>query len=102
MRFPRKFQRMLEIKLDDVERPDEVWLTYAVCACFHDSCAWHGWIVESVARKGELLPADTHQQCPQCSKETFPTAARLRLVPSRNRTQEAREDEDWVTEIEYE
>ena len=45
MRFPRKFQRMLEIQMDDVVRPDEVLLTYAVCACFHDSCAWHGWIV---------------------------------------------------------
>lgn len=102
MPFPKKFQRMIEIKLDDVARPDEVWLTYAVCACFHDSCAWHGWILESVAKKGESQPADTHQKCPQCGKETYPTAASLRLVPSRNQTKETGGDEDWVTEIEYE
>ncbi len=102
MRFPRKFQRMLELQPGDVTRPDEVRLTYAVCACFHDSCAWHGWTVESVARKGALLPADTHDKCPQCGKETFRTAATLRLVPSRNQAPRDGEDEAWVTEIEYE
>ena len=102
MRFPRKFQRMIELKLDDVTRPDEVRLTYAVCACFHDSCAWHGWILESVARKDAPQPADTHDKCPNCGKETFPTAATLRLVPSRNQAPRESEDEAWDMEFEYE
>ena len=62
MRFPRKFQRMIELKLDDVTRPDEVRLTYAVCACFPvcmvtcetSWCPNEAWIAPSCA--GRLPP----------------------------------------------
>ena len=38
MAFPRKFKHLLEIELKDVETPDYVWITYAVCAVEKDAC----------------------------------------------------------------
>jgi len=51
MGFPRKFKALLETKLNDVESPDYLWLTYAVCAMSTDACGWGGWIVDGAFKK---------------------------------------------------
>lgn len=105
MRFPKKFQKLLEIELKDVEVPDYVWLAYAVCACEKDSCGWGGWVVESVFKKDnkkhpnptgdKVLPFDTGQICPMCGKNTFITGALIRLIPSENQTPILIEGKDY-------
>lgn len=89
MAFPRKFQKLIETRLGDVEHPDYVLLTYAVCACDSDSCGWGGWILEgafkddsSRKRDGRVLSGDYSQKCPQCGKNTFRTDATLELHPA--------------------
>ena len=32
MAFPAKFRHLLELTADDLDMPDYLWLTYAVCA----------------------------------------------------------------------
>jgi hypothetical protein len=92
MGFPRKFKELLEIEFRDVDRPDEAWLTYAVCATEKDSCGWGGWILEDIRKySGEkdsslVLPAFCEQVCPSCGKETFRTDATLKFVPSSDQT----------------
>jgi hypothetical protein len=63
MGFPRKFKELLEIDLSDVDRPDEAWLTYAVCATEKNSCGWGGWMLEDIRNNADgkdsslVLPA---------------------------------------------
>ena len=94
MAFPRKFKELLETELDDVNVPDYLMLTYAVCGCFSDSCGWAGWIIEGALQKtkerystgtgGKLLPADYEQRCPKCGKSTFRTGASIVMEPTPN------------------
>lgn len=92
MGFPRKFKELLEIELTDVDRPDEAWLTYAVCATEKDSCGWGGWMLEDIRKNTSnegspiALPASCEQVCPRCGKETFRTSATLMFVPSLDQT----------------
>ena len=79
MAFTRKFQKLLEIEMKDIEKPDGVWLTYAVCATEEDSCGWAGWMIEHIYKKdskmsgdrlqGKHLSALDEQICPNCGKE---------------------------------
>ncbi len=92
MSFPRKFKHLLEIEQGDIETPDYVWLTYAVCAVTPDGCVWSGWMIEAAFKKtGErhptgtghnLLSATDRQVCPRCGKETFRTRASVRMEPT--------------------
>jgi hypothetical protein len=97
MSYPRKFGKLLEVTLSDVEQPDYVWITYAVCACSEDSCGWGGWIIDGVFAKSvdkqnptatgdKPLPADDVQKCPRCGKDLFRTEASIRFVPSTDQT----------------
>ena len=51
MAFPSKFKHWLEINSKDIEIPDYVWLTYAVCAVTNRGCGWGGWIIEGAFRE---------------------------------------------------
>ncbi len=92
MAFPRKFQRLLEIKRHDVSALDYVWLVYAVCAVSENACGWGGWMIEAAFHVGDgtyptstgdaLVPAQDQQICPRCGQETFRTGASIRMVPS--------------------
>ncbi|MHC4521304.1 MAG: hypothetical protein ACYTAS_22140, partial [Planctomycetota bacterium] len=105
MPFPRKFKRLIEIELKDVETPDYVWLTYAVCACVKDSCGWGGWMIECAMKEtteryptytGEkLLPAMMDQVCPRCGKGTYRTAATIRMTPSEEQKRGLVEGRDY-------
>src|SRR3954468_19057855 len=86
------FRALRDLTLPDVEAPDYVWLTYAVCAVAPDACGWGGWMLEGAFRRDgqrhatgtgdrALSAADT-QVCPRCGRDTFRTAASLRLEPS--------------------
>ena len=92
MAFPAKFRHLLELTAADVERPDYVWLSYAVCAVTADGCGWGGWTIEAAFRRdGQRHPTSTgdrvlsaadEQVCPRCGRETFRTEAELRVEPS--------------------
>ena len=96
MALPRKFKHLIEIKLQDVEVPDYVWLTYAVCACEPDACGWGGWMIEAAFKKtgtkhptgtgDKVLSAMMDQVCPRCGKPTFRTGASIRMIPSEDQT----------------
>jgi hypothetical protein len=92
MGFPRKFKELLEIEIEDVETPEEAWLTYAVCATEQDSCGWGGWMLEAAMKKApdgnnpKFLNANDEQVCPRCGCETYRTGASLRFVPSADQT----------------
>jgi hypothetical protein len=96
MPLPRKLKHLIELELKDVETPDYVWLTYAVCAVEKDACGWGGWMIEAAFKKtgtkhptgtgDKVLSAVMDQVCPRCGKTTFRTAASLRLVPSEDQT----------------
>lgn len=110
MRYPRKFQPLLETTIVDVEQPNIAWLTYAVCAMTYDACGWAGWILEAVfgvAREGETfraLPMSDKQVCPRCGRMLFRTAASLRFELSDDQTNPhgvAGKDYE-VTAMEYE
>jgi hypothetical protein len=86
MKFPRKFRRLLETRLADVERPNHVAVVYAVCAVRDTSCGWGGWILDGAFRRprrrsktwphGRPLPS-TGGKCPRCGKVLFRTDAQL-------------------------
>ena len=92
MPFPRKYQRLIETQLSDLEVPDYVWLNFSVCALEQESCGWAGWTIEGVyKRSAEALPTGTGDRllealdghtCPRCGRQLFRTAASLRLEPS--------------------
>jgi len=92
MAIPKKFKHLIETKLQDVEVPDYIWLTYAVCAMERESCGWAGWMIEVAYKKTEekyptrtgekVLPAMMDQVCPRCGRTTFRTAASIQMVPS--------------------
>ena len=91
MSFPRRFESLLELSNEQVERPSYVWLNYAVCGCEEDSCGWQGWILESafVKRDGDedlLLPSDHRHDCPECRKRLFRTEVNVRSEPSVDQT----------------
>lgn len=91
MAFPLKFKPLLELELHDVERPDYVWLAYAVCGCELDACGWNGWIISAAFQRTDeiypskpghkLLPSQGNH-CPRCGRVLFETAAQLRFEPS--------------------
>ncbi len=87
MCFPRKFKKRLELKSTDVVLPNEVWVTYSVCGCDPDACGWEGWILESAAKKSGKKKQQLYvlgDNCPQCGKNLFRTAATLRFTVSKN------------------
>jgi hypothetical protein len=89
MAFPEKFRALIELKEEQVNVPDYVWLSYAVCATEDDSCGWQGWIIESARkvlgdRQREIeVEADTEQHCPRCGKPLYRTGVekQFRLNP---------------------
>jgi RNA polymerase subunit RPABC4/transcription elongation factor Spt4 len=92
MGFPIKFKELLEIEKKDVEKPEEAWLTYAVCATEQNSCGWGGWMLEAVwkktsdKRKNQFLTANDEEVCPRCGRETYRTGASYRFVISPDQT----------------
>jgi len=113
MPFPRKFQRLIETTAADVEAPDYLWLTYAVCAVDKASCGWGGWMIEGAFKRSAqrhatgtgygLVSAVDSQICPSCGGETFRTAVSLRVEPSVDQRPPVREGIDYaVAPIEYE
>lgn len=98
MVFPQKFRPLLELTDAQVERPDHVWLAYAVCATEADSCGWGGWMIEAAvgasaedATRGSFVSAADEQRCPRCGRPTFRTGVSLRLEPSVNQGPPLRE-----------
>ncbi len=81
MTFPTKFKDLIELEDKDVEKPEQVFVTYSVCACETHSCGWGGWTLESVRRRTEL-PADTNQRCPRCRRDLYRTGVSLLLEPT--------------------
>ncbi len=103
MAFPLKFKSLLETTAKDIELPKTVWVTYAVCAVEQDSCAWGGWILESIKSVNGELIADTDQTCPQCGKQMFRTAASVKMEPSKDQIPDLIPGQDYeVTPMEYE
>lgn len=92
MGFPRKFKELLEIELEDVDTPEEAWLTYAVCATEKDSCGWGGWMLEAALKitgrnhQSRVLSASDDQVCPRCGRETYRTGATLKFILSSDQT----------------
>jgi hypothetical protein len=117
MPFPRKFRRLVEIELPDVEAPDYVWVVYAVCAVTPQGCGWGGWMLEGAFKLGDglttdnrvttrwgdtILPSMDAQICPRCGGETFRTGADLRMEPSNNQKRDSVPGRDYhVLPIEY-
>ena len=113
MAYPAKFRHLIERTTDDVERPDYVWLAYAVCAVTVDGCGWEGWMLETAFRQDgakhptstgdRALAAATEQVCPRCRRETFRTEVALRLEPSADQSAPLRAGVDYEIEpIKYE
>jgi hypothetical protein len=93
MPFPLKFKELIELTLNDVEMPDYVWLTYAVCVMENDACGWQGWIIESAFKittedyptgtGDKLLPTSSDEcVCPSCGRGLFRTQASVKFEPS--------------------
>jgi len=111
MAFPAKFRHLLELTADDLDMPDYLWLTYAVCAVTAEGCGWGGWMIDAVFhRDGQkhatgtgdrLLSAVDEQVCPRCGRETFRTVD-LRVEPSADQTPPLRPGIDYeVLPTEY-
>jgi len=97
MGFPKKFKHLLESTVDDVDRPDYLWLSFAVCATTAEACGWGGWMIEGAykntgkhdptASGDQLLSFDNEsQRCPRCSHPLFRTEVSLRFTPSQDQT----------------
>ena len=96
MGFPRRFQKLLEIELKEVEVPDYIWLTFQVCSCEKDSCGWGGWAIDGAFKKDnkkyqnptgdKVLSFVGDQICPRCGKETYRTNASIKLIPSEDQS----------------
>ena len=92
MNMPAKYRHLLELTDEQVEKPDYLWLSYAVCALTTEGCGWGGWMIETAFRRDgkkhatgtgdRVLSAADEQICPRCGRETFQTAVELRLEPS--------------------
>ena len=92
MSLPPHQRPLRDRTLADVEPPDYLWLTYAVCAVEPAACGWGGWMIEAAFKRDDqhhatgtgdrLLPAADVQRCPRCGCETYRTAATFRLEPS--------------------
>ena len=113
MPFPRKFRERLESTLQDVQRPDYLWLVYAVCGVEKDSCGWEGWVTDGVFQATtERHPSSTgdkplpqmDDKCPRCSKQLFRTSAALRFdVSNDQRSPYGEPSKDYqVAPIKYE
>ena len=103
MAFPLKFKSILETITKDIELPKTVWVTYAVYAVEQDSCAWAGWILESIKGVNGELIAGTDQTCPNCGKSMFRTSASIKMEPSIDQTPALVPGQDYeVTPMEYE
>jgi hypothetical protein len=106
MAFPHKFKKLLESKDNDVDRPDYLWLVYAVCGCEEDSCGWQGWIIDGVFKatcsNDTLLPSAATEDCPNCGKPLFRTEVELKFSPSEDQSGGLIRNVDYeVGEIEY-
>jgi hypothetical protein len=109
MAFPRKWQRLLETDLSDVEVPDYVWLSYAVCGVTKDACGWGGWMIEGAFKRtgrreasatgDRVLSAVDDQICPQCGGTLFRTAAAVRLEPSADQEPPLQEGVDYKAQL---
>ena len=42
--WPKKFKKLLDTALDDIEQPAAAILVYAVCTIDDDACGWGGWV----------------------------------------------------------
>jgi hypothetical protein len=91
MPFPSRFKPLLELTFADLTKPDYLWLTYSVCGCDHDSCGWHGWVLEAIFARsitvqptgtGDALLPSSGDSCPRCGRPLFRTAASVRFEPS--------------------
>jgi hypothetical protein len=112
MPFPRKFRHLLELTAEQVEMPDYLWLSYAVCAVTSEGCGWGGWMIEAAFRRDgqkhptgtgdRLVSAADEQDCPECGRETFRTVE-LRVEPSADQSKHLRAGIDYeVAPMEYE
>jgi hypothetical protein len=112
MAFPAKFRQLIELTAADVEKPDYVYLSYAVCAVTKEGCGWGGWMIEAAFRRDgknhptgtgdRLLSAADEQICPRCGGETFMTEVDLCMEPV-GETKRLRQGIDYeVVPIEYE
>src|SRR5689334_22688402 len=96
MPFPQKFRGLIEIREDEVNIPDIVYLSYSVCAVGNESCGWGGWTIESAKRvmddaEQEVFEADTGQKCPRCGRDLY-----------RAITKQFRLNSDWEPVVDYE
>ena len=92
MTFPAKYRHLLELTDEQVEKPDYLWLSYAVCAVTAEGCGWGGWMIEAAFRRDgrkhptgtgdRLVSAANEQVCPECGGDTFRTGVQLRVEPS--------------------
>ncbi|WP_374574753.1 hypothetical protein [Phenylobacterium sp.] len=93
MTMPRRFAKLRNTTLADVETPDYVEITYAACAVEEAACGWGGWMIEGACRHvqgqrfptasgDEPLPAACQQMCPNCGGTTFRASASLRVGPA--------------------
>jgi hypothetical protein len=114
MAFPAKFRHLIERTAAEVEKPDYVWLSYAVCAVTAEACGWEGWTIEAAFRRDgkkhptgtgdRLVRAADEQICPRCGRQTFRTEVELRVEPSADQSPpHGRAGIDYeVVPIEYE
>ncbi len=106
MAFPKKFRELIEIENGDIETPDYLWLTYAVCAVNEESCGWGGWMVEAVFKQSEenhntitrdkILPSVDEQICPICKGEIYRTGANFKFDLSKDQETSLIEGEDYI------
>lgn len=113
MEFLKKFKKLINLKKEEVEIPDYIWLTYAVCVVEDDACGWGGWMLEAAFKKKKpkektddfddrVLSAQDEQICPVCGKETFRTEVSVRYTPSKNQKLRAIAGVDYkVARIKY-